>query len=332
MIQCTMHLQAMNIILAIDVIGGFKNSSLHAQDVQIPYKIQPYLQSTVHIGLVTLLLIVTGVVLKTRMNTPEYNSVLENMDKIIERLQFTSGNERLKIQFEKKKWADLTAASDGSGLVRLALFNIKLDIANFSIFTEMLQAIGDMDNVVKLLKKSREKQPIAIYYDSSICCLTFLYNGTGPNKACLFSFMVSVTFFYITWCESVLKHALLNITVKKQKREKAEQYSSSDNESDTPLKEQQGSTYRSLGYEDTDSGLRVRQPNKNELSSKQTEQQSSEKTSFSFSLPVGFGTFEIKNLGRRSMIIFIVVAILYVLYNYAYTFLANVGVLQYYKF
>ena len=90
------------------------------------------------------------------MDSPQYNSVLENMDAIIKSLEATKTTSDLATQFQMNKWAGITANPTAKELVVYALVRIKESEAEFAILMEMMERITGLDQVVTKLRQTRK--------------------------------------------------------------------------------------------------------------------------------------------------------------------------------
>lgn len=91
------------------------------------------------------------------MDSPEYNSVLKNMSKIVDKLEATDSTSRLATKFQEKKWAGITANPTAKELVNIILNRITLAVADFNTFIEMLGGIVGLDQIVTLLEDTRKE-------------------------------------------------------------------------------------------------------------------------------------------------------------------------------
>lgn len=130
------------------------------------------------------------------MDTPEHETVLQNMGMIIERLELTKGlDKQLAIAFQSHKWSGLTSSPSAEELVRLAVWNIKQNEDNFYVFIGMLKDIGGMGKIVNLLKDKRKKymyipqqkfyrinKPYLYMCSSTITTLYCIYTQSNRSK------------------------------------------------------------------------------------------------------------------------------------------------------
>ena len=82
----------------------------------------------------------------------EYNSVLNNLNKIVDTLKSSpSAKETLTLRYKEKKWMDVREQLDEQALITIALQRIEMDCRQFDTFVSMLKDITGMDLVVKAI-------------------------------------------------------------------------------------------------------------------------------------------------------------------------------------
>ena len=86
------------------------------------------------------------------MDSPQYNSVLENTDAIIESLEVTKTTSDLATQFDLNRWTGIAANPTAKELVLYALVRIKESEAEFDVFIEMMGRVTGLDHVVAITK------------------------------------------------------------------------------------------------------------------------------------------------------------------------------------
>ena len=94
----------------------------------------------------------------TGKETPEYNTLLQNLSSIAGKLLSVPGSkDLLGLKFMEKKWLETTANPSEKDLVILALSRTDADSYTFHEFVEMLKEISGMDLVVQNLTTKLEE-------------------------------------------------------------------------------------------------------------------------------------------------------------------------------
>ena len=85
-------------------------------------------------------------------DTPEYQRVLGNMEKITKALATVPGAKKsLSLKCKGKEWFDVSASISEEELVKLVLLRIEQKADQFDVFVSMLKGITGMDQIVECI-------------------------------------------------------------------------------------------------------------------------------------------------------------------------------------
>ena len=80
-------------------------------------------------------------------DSPQYNVVLGNLQKLTERLQQAKEVETLLQKFKMEKWIGTDATATANELVLLALGRIKDEVTDYDVFIKMLKSMPGVKSI-----------------------------------------------------------------------------------------------------------------------------------------------------------------------------------------